>query len=93
MQFCPVVAEQEAPCALQMHLLHPNARRKCSKPFSAIVSVQRDRHPCVIVQHETRPAECQLDDAYEIVRETGMDDIVKLRLLPGVLRAAIEAAA
>jgi len=67
------------------------ARRLPKAP--TILSVQRDRHSHVIVQNETRPAQRQLDDAYAIVREARMDDNVKRRVLPGVLRAAIEAAA
>jgi len=67
------------------------ARRLPDAP--TILSVQRDRHSRVIVQNETRPAQRQLDDAHAIVRENGMNDNVKRRVLPGVLRAAIEAAA
>lgn len=67
------------------------ARRLPEAP--TILGVRRDRHSRVIVQNETRPAQRQLDDAYAIVQERGMDDAVKRRVLPGVLRAAIEAAA
>ena len=67
------------------------ARRLQEAP--TILGVRRDRQSRVIVQNETRPALRQLDDAYVIVREAEMDDNVKRRVLPGVLRAAIEAAA
>lgn len=67
------------------------ARRLEEAP--TILSVRRDQHSRVIVQNDTRPAQRHLEDAWAIVQEREMDHTVKRRVLPGVLRAAIEAAA
>lgn len=67
------------------------AQRLTTPP--TLLRVSRGSHSEVIVQSEERPAERHLNDAYAILRESQMDESVKRRVLPGVLRHAIEAAA
>ncbi len=67
------------------------AQRLTTPP--TVLSVRRGSHSEVIVQSEERPADRHLNDAHAILRESRMDESVKRRVLPGVLRHAIEAAA
>lgn len=67
------------------------ARRLPTPP--TVLSVRRGHHSEVIVQSDLRPARRHLDDAYAILGEANMAEAVKRRILPGVLRHAVEAAA
>ena len=67
------------------------ARRLPNPP--TVLSVRRDSQSSVIVQRDLQPAQRNLDDAFALLRETNMDDLVKRRVMPVILRTAIEAAA
>lgn len=64
------------------------ARRLSTTP--TILSVRRGSQSEVIVSNDLRPAYRHLNDAHAILREVKMDEDVKRRILPGVLRQAVE---
>ena len=58
-----------------------------------VLTVSREPRSKVIVSRELGPATRYLDDARAIVLDQGLDDSIKRRVLPGVLRQAMEEAA
>ena len=67
------------------------ARRLPHPP--TILTVGRGSQSQVVVRSLSRPAERYLEDAYALLRDTGVGDGIKRRVLPGVLRQAVETAA
>lgn len=67
------------------------ARRLPSPP--TILSVRRGRQSEVIVQAELRPVERHLKDAHAVLQEPNLEETIQRRVIPGILRQAIEAAA
>ena len=67
------------------------ARRLPNPP--RILEVSRGGGSAVRLRSVQRPTERYLLDAHALLKETGMGEAVKRRVLPGVLRRAVEAAA
>ncbi len=67
------------------------ARRLPDPP--RILEVTRGGGSAVVVRNVQRPTERYLSDAYALLKEVKMADAVKRRVLPGVLRRAVETAA
>ncbi|WP_375426066.1 AAA family ATPase [uncultured Friedmanniella sp.] len=67
------------------------ARRLPDPP--KILEVNRSSGSAVVVRNVQRPTERYLQDAHALLKELKMSDAVKRRVLPGVLRRAVETAA
>ncbi|HEX8487806.1 MAG TPA: AAA family ATPase [Propionibacteriaceae bacterium] len=67
------------------------ARRLPHPP--TILTVGRGSRSQVVVRSLSRPAQRCLEDAYALLKDTGVGDGIKRRVLPGVLRQAVETAA
>jgi hypothetical protein len=67
------------------------ARRLPHPP--TILTVGRGSRSQVVVRSLSRPAQRCLEDAYALLEDTGVGDGIKRRVLPGVLRQAVETAA
>lgn len=67
------------------------ARRLPSPP--TILSLRREARSEVIIQNEVRPVERYLSDAFALLHERNLDDSIRRRVIPGILRQAIESAA
>ena len=67
------------------------ARRLPAPP--TILSVRRGARSEVIVQNDLRPVDRHLGDAYALLQEQAIDDSIRRRVLPGILRHAVESAA
>lgn len=58
-----------------------------------VLSARRGARSEVIIQNELRPVERYLSDAYAVIQERELDDSIRRRVIPGILRQAIESAA
>lgn len=65
-------------------------RRLPQRP--TILEVRRDRRSEVQVRESLSPTQAHLSDAHAVRKDDGLDDAVRRRILPGVLRQALEAA-
>jgi hypothetical protein len=65
------------------------ACRRLPRP-PTILEVRRDRRSEVQVRRSLSPTQANLDDAHALHKDAGVDDSVKRRILPGVLRQAVE---
>ena len=57
-----------------------------------VLQVTRSERSAVVVRSDLRPADRYLEDAHALLRDSEVEESVKRRILPGVLRPAIEAA-
>lgn len=67
------------------------ARRLPHPP--TILTVGRGSQSQIVVRSLSLPAERYLDHAYALLKDTGLGDGIRRRVLPGVLRQAVETAA